>query len=193
MGKGFWVLIIVLVLVGSFFFINSGPSSDDVRADVSEAVLRDVEQLAFAESEKKAIDISKSSFEFEGYGPGKSHVGVFDTWNGFLIVDGGVIVGIEGLINTNSINTGISGLDSHLKSEDFFDVSRFPEIVFVSSSINDGIMKGDLTFHGVTKEITFPVEINDGVSADFLVDTGNFNFGSSAVNKEVRIGFDFTA
>lgn len=65
-------------------------------------------------------------------------------------------------VKVTSINTGIEKRDQHLRSPDFFDVAKFPEASFVSTSISkksEGLyeMQGDLTLHGVTKPLKFTV------------------------------------
>ena len=55
-------------------------------------------------------------------------------------------------------------LEYLLKSERFFDVENFPEILFVSTGFTwttdtTGILKGDLTLHGVTRPVTFKVTV----------------------------------
>lgn len=63
-------------------------------------------------------------------------------------------------VDASSINTDDEKRDGHLKSPDFFDVAKFPEITFVSTSMKPGKIKGtytlvgDLTMHGVTKPVT---------------------------------------
>ena len=62
-------------------------------------------------------------------------------------------------INVNSVDTDNEKRDGHLKNEDFFDVVKYPEMTFVSTSIEkvkEGKydLTGNLTLHGVTKEIT---------------------------------------
>src|ERR1035437_4403386 len=57
-------------------------------------------------------------------------------------------------INPASINTHEAGRDTHLKSADFFDVEKYPEITFVSTkwsnkSDDELYVRGDLTMHGV--------------------------------------------
>ena len=61
-----------------------------------------------------------------------------------------------------SINTEDAKRDGHLKSPDFFDVEKFPNLSFKSTSMRlDGkgktsyILEGDLTMHGVTKKVKF--------------------------------------
>src|SRR5580700_4837370 len=69
---------------------------------------------------------------------------------------------IEAAIDAASINTRENDRDTHLKSADFLDVQKFPQLTFRSKSISQSgaewKVKGDLTIHGVTKEVTFDVE-----------------------------------
>ena len=66
------------------------------------------------------------------------------------------------LVKTSSLDTGGSMIEYLLKSERFFDVENYPEILFVStgftwSSDTTGTLKGDLTLHGVTRPVKFNV------------------------------------
>ena len=62
-----------------------------------------------------------------------------------------------------SIDTGVQGRDNHLRTADFFEVEKFPEITFKSTSIakkgSDWIVTGDFTLKGVTKAMTFPFKV----------------------------------
>jgi polyisoprenoid-binding protein YceI len=71
----------------------------------------------------------------------------------------------EIFIDSPSINTDLEMRDNHLKSEDMFDVEKFPKITFLSTSFkkkngNKAIIKGNLTIKGITKSIIFDVVIN---------------------------------
>jgi polyisoprenoid-binding protein YceI len=68
-------------------------------------------------------------------------------------------------INAASIDTGNADRDGHLRSPDFLDVAEYPELTFVSTRIlkqdgNEFVLAGDLTIHGVTKEIELEVEFH---------------------------------
>ena len=69
---------------------------------------------------------------------------------------------IEVSIETASINTREPARDTHLKSADFFDVEKYPTITFKSNLMEkaEGGAKvvGDLTIHGVTKQVTLDME-----------------------------------
>jgi len=65
-------------------------------------------------------------------------------------------------IKTTSIDTNNSNRDGDLRSDNFFDVAKFPEITFKSSKVvatgkDTYAVTGTFTMHGVTKEITLPV------------------------------------
>jgi polyisoprenoid-binding protein YceI len=94
---------------------------------------------------------------------------------------------IEVTIDTASIDTRDEKRDAHLRSADFFDVEHHPKIEFRSKKVarkDHGFeVVGDLTMHGVTKEITLDVE---GPS-DFTKDPwGNTRIGASATTKVNR-------
>jgi len=64
-------------------------------------------------------------------------------------------------IQSASVNTGVADRDTHLRSEDFFDVEKFPQITFESSSIAAGqdgefVAHGIFTLRGVQKRIDLP-------------------------------------
>ena len=65
-----------------------------------------------------------------------------------------------------SIYTRVEMRDNHLRSADFFDVQKFPEITFKSTSIrpdddkNEYIVTGDLTIKGITKRVELELEFN---------------------------------
>ena len=68
---------------------------------------------------------------------------------------------VEAVIDTRGLWTGEPDRDTHLKSADFLDVARFPEITFRGSEIklngpNEASVLGDLTIRGVSR----PVELN---------------------------------
>ena len=66
-------------------------------------------------------------------------------------------------VRAASLNTGVEQRDGHLRSGDFFDADRYPDITFVSTADeakrgNDYAVTGDLTIRDVTKPVTFDVE-----------------------------------
>ncbi len=74
----------------------------------------------------------------------------------------------EALIKTASVDTGVERRDNHLRSADFFEVEKYPEMSFTSKAAR-GIsgekfqLVGDLTLHGTTREIVLDVELNGKV------------------------------
>jgi polyisoprenoid-binding protein YceI len=92
-------------------------------------------------------------------------------------IRGGDEPAIEGTIAVPSLTTFDETRDAHLQTPDFFDAERYPELRFVSSSVesHDGelIVKGDLTIRGVTK----PVELRGTFRSETLDAYGNERIG----------------
>lgn len=98
---------------------------------------------------------------------------------------------IEAKIDVNTIQTRDAQRDAHLKSPDFFDVEKYPTITFVSKKVakngsDDYKVTGDLTIHGVTKEVVLDVE---DVAPEAKDPWGNVKTGASAKTKINRKDF----
>jgi polyisoprenoid-binding protein YceI len=92
--------------------------------------------------------------------------GKFDDFEGKIQFDEANLESssVEVTIKAASVDTGVAKRDENLRSPDFFDVEKFPEITFKSKSVkrtgeNAGEVTGDLTMHGVTKEVVLKVEL----------------------------------
>ena len=96
---------------------------------------------------------------------------------------------VKAVIKAASIDTGIEKRDTHLRTPDFFEVEKFPEITFESTSVakrgNSFVARGSFTMHGVTKEIELPFTINGvqkapnggtvlGVSSRLVIDRRDY-------------------
>ncbi len=126
-----------------------------------------------------------SKIEFKGAKVTGSHLGGFKGFKGELQLGDKPETGkIDLTIDTATIFADAEKLTGHLRSPDFFDVEKFPTATFKSSSIApaDGgkyTVTGDLTMHGVTKQIAFPAAITlaDGTvkaTSEFSVNRKDF-------------------
>ena len=92
--------------------------------------------------------------------------GRFNDWSGDIVYDDKdpAKSSVNVTIKTASINTENGDRDTHLKSPDFLDVQKFPEITFQSKSVEkqgDGLVAhGVLTIRGVSKNVDLPFKIN---------------------------------
>lgn len=117
--------------------------------------------------------------------------GQFTEYIGFIEMDpdAKTVKAIEATIKMPSITTNHQKRDTHLKSPDFFDVEKYPTITYKMKSYHkngDGYTAvGDLTLHGVTKEITLVGNFN-GVNKD---PWGNARAGFTAEGKVNRKDF----
>ena len=100
---------------------------------------------------------------------------------------------VEATIDVSTINTQDAQRDAHLKSADFLDVEKYPAISFTSKKIetdgDDPRITGDLTIHGVTKEVVLKVE---GPTPETRDPWGNVRIGASASTKIKRSEFGLT-
>jgi polyisoprenoid-binding protein YceI len=97
-------------------------------------------------------------------------------------------------IDVSTVNTNDEKRDGHLKSPDFFDVAKYPTITFKGKRVeklSDEEFKatGDLTIHGVTKEVELTVE---EVSKEAKDPWGGIRIGATAKGKIKRSDFGLT-
>jgi polyisoprenoid-binding protein YceI len=119
--------------------------------------------------------------------------GHFPKLSGTLTLDESQITNskVEAVIEASSIETREPQRDTHLKSADFFDVEKFPTLTFKSTRIapakeGELSVSGDLTIHGVTRNVTFAVE---GPTPPAKDPWGNTRLAVSATTKINRKDF----
>ena len=101
---------------------------------------------------------------------------------------------ITAAIDAASISTREPQRDAHLRSADFLEVEKYPSITFRSTGVTpgddgEGKVTGDLTIHGVTREVTLKVE---GPTEEMKDPWGNLRLGASATTKIKRSDFGLT-
>lgn len=119
--------------------------------------------------------------------------GHFEKFSGTVDIDDKDITRskVEVSIDTSSINTNVQKRDDHLRSADFFDAATYPAMTFVSKKVTKagkGRLKvtGDLTLHGVTRQVVLDVE---GPSKESKDPWGNIRKGATATTKINRKDF----
>ena len=100
----------------------------------------------------------------------------------------------EMTVETASITTDLEMRDNHLRSEDLFNVEKFPTMTFKSASFkkkkkNLYVMVGNLTLRGVTKQISLDVTMNGPVDNPNK-DAKNMQIGLKALGKIRRSDFN---
>jgi polyisoprenoid-binding protein YceI len=100
---------------------------------------------------------------------------------------------VEVKIDPASVETGDEQRDAHLRSPDFLDVDRYPEITFRSTKVEGSspsrfLVHGELTVHGVSRPVTLEAEYH-GVTAD---PWGGRRAGFSATTEVDREDFGLT-
>jgi polyisoprenoid-binding protein YceI len=124
--------------------------------------------LSAQAAEPYTIDPKHTQVEFTWSHFGYSHItGRFDQVEGEFLFDAAdpTKSTISVTIPIASLSTGVADLDTHLKSDDFFDAAQFPTATFRSTSVTAAgegrlAVAGDLTIHGVTRPVVLAVTIN---------------------------------
>ena len=119
--------------------------------------------------------------------------GSFSDVQGSVVLDEDAnLIAVDATIAIASVDTRNADRDAHLRSADFFDVENHPTMTFVSRSVVVGgegfVVTGDLTLHGVTREVVLDVEAS-GVATDPF---GNARAGFSAETEINRKDFGLT-
>ena len=149
---------------------------------------------AAAQVETWQIDPNHSSAQFS-----VRHLGVSTVRGAFMKVSGSAKHdasdpskdSLDATIDASSVDTRVEMRDNDLRSPNFLDVQKYPTITFHSKQTKAAAagrlqITGDLTIHGVTKEVVLDV---DGPSAPIKDPWGNQRIGASAATKINRQDF----
>ncbi|TDD07989.1 YceI family protein [Nonomuraea diastatica] len=107
-------------------------------------------------------------------------------------------------IAMSSVNTGVRMRDDDLRSANFFDIDRFPEMTFAGTglTVNDGLyeLSGRLTIRGITRDVAMAVEFlgldetglqgeqRIGFSAATTIRRSDFGVGAAGEGEKVVVG-----
>lgn len=149
------------------------------------ALLLSAATPAHAESYK--LDASHTAVTFH-----INHFGFSNPSGKFMNVDGMLDLDeknpaaskVSVTIPIGMMDTGVSKLDEHLKTDQFFDVAKFPNATFASTKVtvtgkDTADVVGDLTLHGVTKPVTLKVKLNKLGENMMKVKTAGFSATAS--------------
>ena len=134
------------------------------------------------------LDLTKSTVKWIGTKLKGKHNGTVKLSSGNILVKDNKIVGGKFSLDMATIDNEDmkddakmkAKLEGHLKSEDFFNVEKFPKATFEIASVTEGAdgtvsITGNLTIKDVTKGVTFPAKINYGTDKKPVSATANFN------------------
>jgi polyisoprenoid-binding protein YceI len=151
----------------------------------------------------------QSKIEFVGSKVTGSHVGGFEKFEGTIRVAGGKVAdkGNKVVIDTTSLYTDNQRLTGHLKSPDFFGTAAYPTATFESTAVEgtgpNAKVTGQLTLHGISKEISFPanIQVSDSgvaLAAEFSINRFDFEMkyagkADDLIRKEVVLKLNVKA
>jgi polyisoprenoid-binding protein YceI len=185
MKKNFVLALPIALLVACADPADKVPAADVAtnRSD-STAAATAASPAPAAGAKAYAITADNSKVEFTGSKVTGKHDGGFKKFEGEVHASGGNVSHAKVTIDTTSLWADNDRLTGHLKSPDFFDVAKFPTAVFETTSISgtgdNAKVTGNLTLHGVTKQISFPAKIHvkgdaATVAAEFSINRMDFD------------------
>jgi len=161
--KAFKALAFVIPFV-AFVGCSKNPAENVPKADVTTPAATPSSGTASG-GKTYAFGPNGSTIDFIGSKVTGMHKGGFRKFAGELHVKGGKIAdsGNKVVIDTTSLWADNEKLTGHLKSPDFFGVAQHPTAVFETTSVAQNTtnftVTGNLTLHGITKQISFPADI----------------------------------
>lgn len=151
--------------------------------------------LAMAAPEAYKIDNAHSFANWTIRHVAAKASGTFSDVTGNLLIDQENLANssVEAKINVLSVNSSHAKRDEHIKKEDYLDAVKFGEMTFVSTKVTaknstEGVLTGNFTMHGVTKEISFPFKLlgfgtdpwggyRTGIEAHTMIKASDYGFG----------------
>lgn len=130
------------------------------------ALALSVSTSVYAAPETYNIDATHSFVNFSIRHVVAKASGSFNDVTGVIKIDRSNLAqsSVNAKIRVSSINTGLAKRDDHIQKVDYLDVPGFADITFVSTKVEaksatEGVMTGQFTLHGVTKEIAIPFKV----------------------------------
>lgn len=167
--------------------------------------------ILFSVSAMASVDLTKSEMKWECSKVGSTtHTGFVSFKSADLKMEKGIIKSGEFVIDMNSINdTDLQGedkakLEGHLKSDDFFSVTKYPTAKFVIKSVHGNKVTGDLTIKDKTNSVTFEIKTDKKVTVGkveidrtkwgVVFNSGNFfkDLGDKVINDTIKFEFKIT-
>jgi polyisoprenoid-binding protein YceI len=175
------VPVVALAGFGLMAQACDNPARETAELSVSEAKGVAAEAPVAPGSVRYVFDAAGSRVAWVGSKVTGSHEGGFQRFEGSIeLSDGKPESGrVKVRLDANSLYSDNAKLTRHLKSADFFDVEKYPNVTFTSTSVEptsagNYSITGDLNLHGVTKSVSFPAKLR--VSAGALEGEAEFSF-----------------
>jgi polyisoprenoid-binding protein YceI len=202
----------VSFLVGILFvalFIVSNYGTNAENSTVAERFAVGDKLSAEEQTGSYNFDKAHSSIGFRVMHMGLVEVpGYFRDFSGTIKYDGKDVAtsSVEFTAKTTSVDTGVAPRDKHLRTADFFEVEKYPDMTFKSTKVEkkgkNWMVTGDLTMKDVTKQISFPITVAGfvkderatkiGVVAETIINRRDFgvNYGKNMPNGVAMLSYD---
>ena len=208
-----YLAIGILALSAMVALFNMGASSNTVSAETF--------ATEFAADTKLKPEDTTGTYNFDkahsSIGFRVKHMGLVDVpgyfrdFTGMINYNGKDVAKstVEFSAKTTSVDTGVAPRDKHLRTADFFDVEKYPDMNFKSTKVEkkgkNWMVTGDLTMRGVTKQVMIPFQVAGflpddkggmkmGVTAETTINRRDFgvNYGTNLPNGTAMLSDNIT-
>ena len=208
--------LIGILFVGLFIVSNYGTNAENIT--IAERYAVGDKLSAEEQTGTYNFDKAHSSIGFRAKHFGLVDVpGYFRDFTGTVKFDGKDVEKstVEFTAKMESVDTGVAGRDKHLKTADFFEIEKYPDMTFKSTKVEkkgkNWMVTGDLMMKGVTKQISFPITVAGfvkteratkmGATAETVINRRDFGVnydnklpgGVSAVSDEIKVVLNIEA
>ncbi len=173
----------IMFAVFALAFVSFNTSGENLREKEFAAKFADTKLTAAETTGSYDVDPKHSYIGFRVTHMGLTEVpGAFRDFTGSIIYDGKDVSksSVNFTAKVTSVDTGVAPRDTHLRTADFFEVEKYPDMTFKSTKVEKKGDKwevtGDFTLKSVTKQIIIPFTVN-GMMKD---QKGNVKMGISA-------------
>ncbi len=153
-----------------------------------------ISSAMFAQTTYK-VDPYHTSINFKVKHLGISFVnGKFEKFDGKITGSDFKTAKVDFTVDVNSINTSVTPRDNHLRSADFFEVEKFPQMKFTSTSFKKKGKKykltGNLTIKDVTRQVTFDVKMGGKNKAQDGAEIHGFTAKTTINRFDYNVAYD---
>jgi len=173
----------IMFAVFALALVSFNTSGENLREKEFAAKFADTKLTAAETTGSYDVDPKHSYIGFRVTHMGLTEVpGAFRDFSGSIIYDGKDVSksSVNFTAKVTSVDTGVAPRDTHLRTADFFEVEKYPDMSFKSTKVekkgDQWEVTGDFTLKGVTKQVTIPFTVN-GMMKDAK---GNVKMGISA-------------
>lgn len=175
-------IILSMLALSTIAFSSCGEKDAETEKEVTENV--EVAKLSGTYHVAESSVVTWSAQSYKDTVP--DHIGTVNISTGTIVVEDDLVVGgdfsfdMTSILESGEPNEYTVMLQNHLMDTSFFFVADFATSSFKITNVTDGVLTGSLSVLGISKEVSFPVEMN--MSSETIAAKANFDLNMLQFN-----------